>query len=193
MITIIDIGTGNLASVKNALTYFSYPAIITSDPTKIRNSERVILPGVGNFGFVMKQLEKRNLIDILRGIFESNIPFLGICVGLQILFENSAESPDVAGLGRFKGKIIPFKKGKIPQIGWNQINPKENTSFKTGYAYFVNSYYAEPQNLDIIKAETDYYVKFPSIIQQNQITAVQFHPEKSSQFGLQFLQGWLSC
>ena len=193
MITIIDIGTGNLASVKNVLTYFSYPSIITSDPTLIRNSDRIILPGVGNFGFVMNQLKKRNLIDILREVFESDIPFLGICVGLQILFENSAESPKIAGLGQFKGKIVPFKEGKIPQIGWNQINPRKNTRFEKGYAYFVNSYYAEPQDSDIIMAETDYYVKYPSIIQQNQLTAVQFHPEKSGFFGLKFFQRWLSC
>lgn len=117
-------------------------------------------------------------------------PFLGICVGLQVLFEESEESPDVKGLGIFKGKVVKFKQGKIPQIGWNKIKSK---SIGNGYVYFVNSYYVVSFDRSIIESESDYYVKFTVAVKKDNVFATQFHPEKSGKFGLEMLKKWLVC
>ena len=138
----------------------------------------------------MKELQKRKLDDVIKKTVEMKKPFLGICVGLQVLFEKSEESPGVKGLGIFSGKVVKFKQGKIPQIGWNKIKSK---SIGNGYVYFVNSYYVAPFDRSIIESESDYYIKFTAAIKKDNVFATQFHPEKSGEFGLELLREWLKC
>lgn len=190
MIAIIDYGSGNINSVKKAFDYLGEDSIITSDSEEILNADKVVFPGVGSFGDVMKELEKRKLDVVIKKAVEMKKPFLGICVGLQVLFEESEESPSVKGLGIFKGKAVKFKQGKIPQIGWNEINSK---SIGNGYVYFVNSYYVVPSDKGIVESTSDYYAKFTAAIKKDNILAVQFHPEKSGKFGLEILKKWLEC
>ena len=189
MIAIIDYGAGNLSSVKNALDYLKVESKIVKTAKEIEKSDKIILPGVGSFGFIMKNLRKNKLEEpIKRAIFLGK-PFLGICLGLQILFEKSEESPGIKGLSICKGKVVRFREGKVPQIGWNKIDGK----LGKGYVYFVNSYYVIPENKKIIAAKTNYFRSFTSAIQYQNITAVQFHPEKSGKFGLEILKKWLAC
>ena len=193
MIAIIDYGAGNLRSVKNALDYFKAGSIITDKPKDVINADGLILPGDGSFGFLMDSLKKKELIIPIKNFIKSGKPFLGICLGLQALFEESEESPGIKGLGLLKGKVIKFQKGKIPQIGWNKIIPAKNNIFMEGYVYFVNSYYAVPKDKSAIASETDYFGKFASAIQCKNITAMQFHPERSGKFGIELLRRWLQC
>src|SRR3989338_4930491 len=190
MIAIIEYGSGNVNSVKKALDYFGERSVITSDKKKILNADKVVFPGVGNFGDVMKQLKKRRLDGVIKKAIEFKKPFLGVCVGLQALFEESEESPKVKGLGIFKGKVLRFKQGKVPQIGWNKISSK---SIGNGYAYFVNSYYAAPDDKKVIESTSDYYINFTAAIKKGNVFATQFHPEKSGRFGLEILKKWLNC
>lgn len=193
MIAIIDYRAGNLKSVKNALDYLNVDSKITDKPKDIMNADRLILPGDGSFGYMMKNLQKKNLIKSIKKFIYEGKPFLGICLGLQALFEESEESPGVKGLGIFKGKVVKFGKGKVPQIGWNKIISKKKDIFRDGYVYFVNSYYVMPEDKSIVATLTDYYGKFVSAIKCNNITAMQFHPEKSGKFGLSLLKRWLKC
>ncbi len=190
MIAIIDYGSGNVNSVKKAFDYLGERSVITSDEKKILKADKVVFPGVGNFGDVMKELKKRKLDSAIKKSIASKNPFLGICVGLQVLFEESEESPNVKGLGIFKGKVIRFKKGKIPQIGWNKIKSK---TIGSGYVYFVDSYYPMPKDKSIIESESDYYVNFTAAVKRDNIFATQFHPEKSGKFGLEILRKWLNA
>ena len=199
MIAIIDYGIGNLASITNALNRLKIISIITADLIQIRKADGLILPGVGAAGEGMKNLKKNNLDRLL--VYEINRckPFLGICLGMQLLFEKSEEG-DVECLGVIKGKVIKFKKErKVPQIGWNQVRIKNYElrikNLWTGipdksYFYFVNSYYCEPDDKSIISAETIYGEKFPSVVMQKNIVATQFHPEKSGDVGMKFLENW---
>ena len=190
MIAIIDYGAGNANSVKNALDYLGYSSFITSEPDKILKAGKTVFPGVGNFGDVMKELKERKLDAAIKKYVEAKKPFLGICIGLQVLFEGSEESPRLKGLGIFKGKVVKFRKGKIPQIGWNKI---ESKTIGEGYAYFVNSYYAVPEDKKIIESTSDYNGKFTAAIKQDNVLATQFHLEKSGKFGLKILKKWLEC
>lgn len=192
MIAIIDYGAGNLLSVKNALDYLGFSSKITNKPKDIEKAEKIILPGVGSFGFIMKNLKKLKIEEILKYEVLNGKPYFGICLGLQILFEESEESPEINGLNIFKGKVVKFKKGKIPQVGWNYIIPK-NDFFKEGYVYFLNSYYPIPEDEKIIGTITNYYIDFVSSVIKENIIAVQFHPEKSGKFGLEILKRWLEC
>ena len=193
MIAIVDYGAGNLKSVKNALDYLGIGSIITDKPKEIIGAERVILPGDGSFGYMMENLEKKGLVKPIKDFIKSNKNFLGICLGFQGLFEESEESPDVKGLSVFNGKVVKFRKGKVPQIGWNKIISKKKGIFKDGYMYFVNSYYVVPEDDSIIATVTDYNGNFVSAIQSNNITAMQFHPEKSGKAGIELLKRWLKC
>ncbi|HLG23793.1 MAG TPA: imidazole glycerol phosphate synthase subunit HisH [Candidatus Nanoarchaeia archaeon] len=193
MIAIIDYGAGNLRSVKNSLDYLKVDSIITDKPQDIARAKRIILPGDGSFGFMMKNLKKKGLVRPIKGFAKSGKPFLGICLGLQGLFEESEESPGVKGLSIFKGKVVKFRKGKIPQIGWNKINPSKKNIFENSFMYFVNSYYVIPKDKPIIAATTDYRGNFVSAIQFENITAMQFHPEKSGRGGIEILRRWLKC
>mgnify|MGYP001561550390 FL=1 len=190
MIAIIDYGSGNVNSVKKALEHLGERPVITSDEKKILKADKVVFPGVGNFGDVMKQLKKRKLDGAIKKAIESRKPFLGICVGLQVLFEESEESPGVKGLEIFKGKVLRFKKGKIPQIGWNKISSR---TIGNGYVYFVDSYYPMPRDKGIIESTSDYYIKFAAAVKKDNIFATQFHPEKSGKFGQEILRKWLNA
>lgn len=192
MIAIIDYGAGNLVSVKNALDYLGVASKITSNAEDIEKAERIILPGVGSFGFMMKSLRKLKLEQPLKEALLKGKPYLGICLGMQALFEKSEESPGIAGLSIFKGKVVKFEQGKIPQIGWNNIKPRKSL-FKDGFVYFVNSYYPVPEDKEIIATTTDYFGDFASAVQKDNITAMQFHPEKSGEFGLDLIRRWLQC
>ena len=188
---IVDYEAGNLRSVENMLAFLNIPFEITSDKDEILNAERIIFPGQGHFAQAMENLEKKGLIPVIKECVNNNIPFLGICVGLQILFEKSEKAPNTGGLGILKGEVKRFTKGKIPQIGWNKLSlTKTNTFLSEDYFYFVNSYYVEPSDRDIISAYYDYNGKFCASVQKSNLTAVQFHPEKSSKAGLQFFRNW---
>lgn len=193
MITIIDYGAGNLNSVKNALSIIGIEAEIVNNPEKIAVAEKIILPGVGSFGFMMNNLRKNCLDKPIKDAIKKGTPFFGICLGLQALFEESEESKGVKGLGVFEGKVVQFKKGKVPQIGWNKIIPKNKTIIEDGYAYFVNSYYVVPKDNSIVCATTKYGVEFTSAIKYKNIIATQFHPEKSGEYGLELLKRWAQC
>ncbi|MDO8480772.1 MAG: imidazole glycerol phosphate synthase subunit HisH [Nanoarchaeota archaeon] len=195
MIGIIDYGAGNLKSVQNALDYLGVGCGIVSTPEEIALCDRLILPGDGSFGFMMENLEKKRMVEPLKKYISSGKPFLGICLGMQGLFESSEESPGIRGLGIFKGDVVRLRTGKIPQIGWNTIAPekKNDTLFKEGAMYFVNSYVVVPMDASIIAARTDYFGPFVSAVRFNNVTAVQFHPEKSGAAGLALLKRWLSC
>ena len=191
-VVIVDYEAGNLRSVANMLTFLNVPFIITSDKKEILSAEKIIFPGQGHFAQAMNNLERKELVPVIKECCQKGIPFLGICVGLQILFENSEEAPNVNGLGIFQGEVKRFTKGKIPQIGWNKVIPTQNNIYiSEGYFYYVNSYYVVPKNENIISAYTDYNGKFCAAVQKENITAVQFHPEKSAKAGLEFFNNWL--
>ena len=193
MIAIINYEAGNLKSVKNALDSVGVKSVITDKPTDILKAEKVILPGDGSFGYMMENLKKKELVNPIKDFIKSDKPFLGICLGLQGLFEESEESPNVKGLSIFKGRVVKFKKGKVPQIGWNKIISKKKSIFKNEFMYFVNSYYVVPEDGSIIAAMTDYNGNFVSAIQSDNVTAMQFHPEKSGKAGINLIRRWLKC
>lgn len=192
-VIIVDYEAGNLRSVANMLTFLEVPFEITSEKEKILNAEKIIFPGQGHFMQAMNNLEKKGLVPVIKECCNNGIPFLGICIGLQILFEKSEEAPGVNGLGILKGEVKRFTEGKIPQIGWNKVVPTANNKYLTqDYFYYVNSYYVVPEDESIISAYTDYNGKFCAAVQSGSITAVQFHPEKSSAAGLTFFRNWLN-
>lgn len=198
MIAIIDYDAGNLKSVEKALTFLGQDNIVTRDKDTILSADKVILPGVGSFGDAMEKLKKYGLIDTINQVCEKQIPFLGICLGLQLLFKNSDESKGVAGLGILDGSIkkIPDKAGlKIPHIGWNSIDIKpDGRLFKDipneAYVYFVHSYYLEAQDESIVKAVTNYSTNIHASVEKDNIFACQFHPEKSGDIGLKILDNF---
>lgn len=192
MITIIDYEAGNLKSICNMLDFLNEEYKISSDPQEIAKAERIIFPGQGHFAQAMKNLENKNLIAPIKKAIKNNAKFLGVCLGLQVLFEHSEEAPEVKGLGIIKGDVKKFTQGKIPQIGWNKINTTENNSFlDENYFYFVNSYYVVPEDKNIISSTCDYEINFCASIEYKNLTAVQFHPEKSSDAGIEFFKKWL--
>jgi len=197
MIAIIDYGAGNLQSVKNALDFIRVENKITNKAGDIEKADKIILPGVGSFGNIISYLEKNNLIDPIKDSILAGKPYLGICLGLQILFEKSEEDRKAKGLGIFKGNVVKFKSKnlKIPQIGWNSIkinkDNKNGLSLKDGsYFYFVHSYYVKPKDGIIVLAETDYGIKFASAIAKGNVFGVQFHPERSGSVGLKVLENF---
>ena len=198
MIGIIDYDAGNLRSVEKALQYLGKETIVTRDLEQIRKVDKVILPGVGAFGDAMKKLQEYHLDTLIREIADSGKPLLGICLGLQLLFDESEESPGVKGLGILKGKIkrIPGQEGlKVPHIGWNSLNLEHNGRLfqnipENSYVYFVHSYYLEAQDPEIVKASTEYGVHIHASVEKNNLFACQFHPEKSSETGLQILKNF---
>ena len=198
MIGIIDYDAGNLRSVEKALQYLGKETIVTRDSEQIRKADKVILPGVGAFGDAMKKLQEYHLDTLIREIADSGKPLLGICLGLQLLFDESEESPGVKGLGILKGKIkrIPGQEDlKVPHIGWNSLNLEHNGRLfqnipENSYVYFVHSYYLEAQDPEIVKASTEYGVHIHASVEKNNLFACQFHPEKSSIAGLQILKNF---
>lgn len=198
MIRIIDYGAGNLRSVEKALEFLGFDAEITSEPSKILAAEKVILPGVGAFGDCMKAINEVGLNECIHKVIENGTPFLGICLGLQLLFESSEESPGAEGLEIFKGEIkkIPHTDGlKIPHMGWNSIEYNSDCPiFKDlgsePYVYFVHSFYMEPDDKSIISATTEYGNVLPIALHKNNVYATQFHPEKSGNLGLKILKNF---
>jgi len=191
-VTIIDYNAGNLKSIVNMLSHLGIQYETTQSAEKLLCAEKIIFPGQGHFAQAMKNLENFGLVSAIKNVINAGVPFLGICLGLQVLFEESEEAPNVKGLAVFRGNVKKFVKGKTPQIGWNKISVTGNNSHLTeGYYYFVNSYYVNPSNKNIISATTDYYGQFCSAVEKNNITAVQFHPEKSSDSGIAFFDSWL--
>lgn len=198
MIAIIDYDAGNLKSVEKALHYIGQETIVTRERKELLSADRVILPGVGSFGEAMANLKKYGLDEVIRELAVRRTPLLGICLGLQLLFEESEESPGVEGLGILKGQIrrIPDGPGlKIPHIGWNSLTLSGSGRLFAGlpedpYVYFVHSYYLTAEDESIVKASTDYGVKIHASVEQDQVFACQFHPEKSSRTGLKILQNF---
>lgn len=202
MIAIIDYDAGNLRSVEKAFHAVGEECVVTRSNSEILRADRVILPGVGSFGMAMEQLKKYELDKVIREVAESGKPFLGICLGLQLLFEGSDESDGVEGLHVLDGRIlrIPDKEGlKIPHIGWNSLELQNDGRLfqnlpmgqeKQPYVYFVHSYYLKAQDESIVKATTDYSVKIHASVEKDNIFACQFHPEKSSAVGLQILKNF---
>ncbi|MBU5471396.1 imidazole glycerol phosphate synthase subunit HisH [Falcatimonas sp. MSJ-15] len=200
MIAILDYDAGNLRSVEKALNYIGEDTVITRDKDVIMNSDKVILPGVGSFGDAMEKLNNYNLINTIYDVVDKKIPFLGICLGLQLLFEESEETPGVTGLGILKGRIkkIPsIDNIKIPHMGWNSIDIKDGAKLFRGmskqeYVYFVHSYYLEAEDENIVAATTEYGTHIHASVESGNIFACQFHPEKSSETGLHILQNFVN-
>lgn len=200
MTVIIDYGAGNIKSVEKALLSLGQEVVITDDADTILNAERIILPGVGAFGNAMAQLEKTGLDEVIREAVRRKIPFLGICLGLQLLFEKSDEALGVKGLGVLKGEVkkIPAKKGlKIPHMGWNSLDIKPQARLFDGiannsYVYFVHSYYLKAEDENIVAASTEYSTHIHASVESGNIFACQFHPEKSSDVGLRILKNFAS-
>ena len=198
MIAIIDYNDGNLKSVEKALHFLGEDCVITRNFHEIKTADKVILPGVGAFGDAMEQLKKYELDKVIHQVTAENKPFLGICLGLQLLFEESEESPGVEGLGILKGKIkrIPDEDGlKVPHIGWNSLHLEHNGRLfqnipENSYVYFVHSYYLEAQDPEIVKASAEYGVHIHASVEKGNVFACQFHPEKSSETGLQILKNF---
>lgn len=193
MIAVIDYGAGNLHSVKNAFDYIGVQSEITSDAKRILAADKVVLPGVGAFGDCMRSLEKNNLTETVKAAAASGKPFLGICLGLQLLFEESEETPGVKGLGIFKGKSVRIPDTadlKIPHMGWNNIETAKKSKILDGnpFVYFVHSYCIKPEDESIISAYTEYGSRFVVAVEKDNVFAVQFHPEKSGSEGMDILR-----
>ena len=200
MIAIIDYDAGNIKSVEKAMSYLGQEAVITRDRDVINASDKVILPGVGAFGDAMQKIKEYHLTNVIYDVIEQKKPFLGICLGLQLLFETSEESEGVAGLGVLKGDIvrIPAKEGlKIPHMGWNTIQVKENATLfqgisKDAYVYFVHSYYLKAKEIEDVAATTLYSTEIHAAVEHEKVFACQFHPEKSGTVGLKILENFVS-
>ena len=199
MLAIIDYGAGNLRSVQKACELMGADAQITSDAEKILSADRVILPGVGAFGDCMSSIRRHNLEECIHTVIENGTPFLGICLGLQLLFEKSEETPNVSGLGVFGGEIVKIPDNpdlKIPHMGWNSLSfPKASPLFdgidENSFVYFVHSYYMQPTDKSIISATCDYSGTLPVALSQGNVHATQFHPEKSGEVGLKMLKNFI--
>lgn len=196
MITVVDYGMGNLRSVEKGLEKVGCRALVTRDPDRILNSQGVVLPGVGAFKDCMRNLEKHHLIDCIYQFVQSGRPYLGICLGLQLLFTESEEFGHCRGLNLIRGRVSqfpPIAGLKIPHMGWNTIKVRKNSPLLLqvedgSYFYFVHSYYVIPDEEDVITTTTHYGIEFVSSVWKDNIFACQFHPEKSQKLGLDILR-----
>lgn len=201
MIAIIDYGVGNLASVNKAFSFIGFDSKITSDYKEILAADKVVLPGVGAFADAMNSLEKFNMISVINKVVDNGTPLLGICLGMQLLFDYSTEGGEkVKGLGLLKGSItqFPLDMGiKVPHMGWNSLNLKHDNSIFKGihensYVYFVHSYYLTAQNSKDVAATCKYGIEFDAAVSNGNIVGTQFHPEKSGDVGLNILRNFAS-
>ncbi len=198
MIAIIDYGAGNLRSVEKAFDYLGYETVVSSDEKELLAADKIVLPGVGAFGDAMNMLKSSGLDVTVKKAIEKDKPLLGICLGMQMLFESSEEGKGVSGLGIFKGKIKRFEDTpgfKIPQIGWNSIETKADSRLfgnigSGAYVYFVHSYYLEAEDENIVAAKCDYIHPFHAAVESGNVFACQFHPEKSGKTGLAILKNF---
>lgn len=196
MIALIDYGAGNLSSVQHALDYIGCAHQITKDPAVLQQADAAILPGVGSFGHAMTCMQQAGMVQPVLDFIGSGKPFLGICLGLQLLFESSEESPGVAGLGVLAGNIVRIPNNvehKVPHIGWNSLQLHRKSGLFAGmeagpYVYFVHSYYLKAQDRSIVAATSDYGVLMDVAVRKENLYAVQFHPEKSGQVGIAMLK-----
>ncbi len=199
-ITIVDYDAGNLRSVEKALAFLGAETRIERDPEKVRSAEKLILPGVGAFGLAMEQLRSFGLDDALRDAVAKGTPLLGICLGMQLLFEESEESPGAAGLGILPGKVLHFPASdglKIPHMGWNSLKVRPDSRLLAGlpedpYVYFVHSYYLKADRREDVAAQSEYGLVFDAAAEREQVFGCQFHPEKSSRTGLAILKNFIS-
>lgn len=200
MISIIDYEVGNLASVEKAFQFIGTDAHITKSPQQVLSSDAVVLPGVGAFADAMDSLKKAKMVEVVKEVIQKGIPFLGICLGMQLLFDYSEEGGDrVEGLGILEGsvKLFPNNMGlKVPHMGWNSIKVNEKCPITRNlptkpYVYFVHSYYLDAKDKDIVAASCDYGIPFDAAVYKNNIFATQFHPEKSGDVGLQILRNFV--
>ncbi len=198
MILIVDYGVGNLRSVQKALEHVGAPATISADAATMEATARdpssaIVLPGVGAFGDGMRELQRRGLVDPLLRLARSGKPLLGICLGMQLLFERSEEMGEHKGLGLLPGQVLRFPPGplKVPHVGWNQLHPRQHPLLAGiadgAHTYFVHSYYAAPAEPGDVLATTDYGLEFAAVVGRDQVWGAQFHPEKSQEVGLQLL------
>ena len=199
MVAIIDYDAGNIKSVEKAVNALGYEAVVTRDRSSILNAEHVILPGVGAFGDAMKKLHSYGLVEVIREVAANRTPFLGICLGLQLMFESSEEAPGVEGLSLLTGRIVRLPDTedlKIPHIGWNSLKyPNSGRLFagipEDSYVYFVHSYYLQAGEPEIVKATTEYGALVHASVEKENVFACQFHPEKSSEVGMKILENFL--
>jgi len=199
MIGVINYGAGNLGSVMNALKRLSVPARFAADPQELSLSsspfDKIIFPGDGHFATAMASINNSGYAQALREWIKADKPFLGICIGLQLLFESSEEAPGTRGLSVIPGTVRRFPGRKVPQIGWNQTSArKESKIFKgltdNSFFYYIHSYYADPSDGSVSAAQTEYYLRYCCAVERGALAAVQFHPEKSGEAGLALLKNW---
>jgi len=195
-IAVIDYGMGNLRSVQKALEVSGAKTIVTSKAADLERAEKIVFPGVGAFGEAMKELKHLKLAEPIKAVITEGKPFLGLCLGLQLLFESSDEAPGVKGLCVLKGEVKRFRAGnlKVPHMGWNTITHRAkilNGVPSGSYMYFVHSYYVRPKDKSVILTTTDYGIKFVSGICKDNIYGFQFHPEKSQELGLKILKNFV--
>jgi len=197
MIAVVDYGAGNLRSVTNAIARLGYGMKITSHPEDVQNAQMVILPGVGAAGDTMRSLEELGMVEPIRQFIAEGRPFLGICIGLQVLFTGTEEGGWYECLGVLPGRVRRLPDGlKIPHMGWNQVRQRVSHPVFDGIPdeanfYFVHSYYAEPEDGSLVAGETDYGISFCSMVARGSLVATQFHPEKSGEYGLKMYDNFI--
>lgn len=190
-VELVDVGGGNVGSVRRCLHRLGVTYKDVGADNLPGGGKPLILPGVGAFGTVMASLRRNGLEERIKQLIAEGTPLLGVCVGMQVLFDGSEEAPGVSGLSLVPGKVVRFTEGKVPQIGWNHVEAKQ-PGWQSGYAYFVNSFYCNPDNDDVVLYEAEYGVPFCAALSMGNITAFQFHPEKSGQFGASLIARWIA-
>jgi len=199
-IGVVDYGGGNLQNVLNVLSHLGHPGSLVSSPDDLDNIDKLIFPGVGSFGDCIEEIDRKNLRGALTDWLKADKPFFGICLGYQVLFESSEESPEAKGLGFFKGRVVKFPDDtglKVPHMGWNKVDPIDPDLYVWKgspdplYLYFVHSYFPRPDDVDIISSRAEYGDAFASSIASGNIFAGQFHPERSQEAGLRLVQNFL--
>jgi glutamine amidotransferase len=199
MIGIVDYGAGNLKSVRKAFARLGFEAVILDSPEGFDAVDKLVLPGVGSFGFAMDRIRERKLDRAVADLAASGRPLFGICLGLQLLMEGSEESPDARGFAFFRGVCPAYRSGKVPQIGWNSLSFRSEDPLFHGirqgaFFYYCNSFYPSPDTDAEVLGVSEYGVEFPSVLRLGNVSGTQFHPEKSGAAGMQLLENWVrSC